>query len=98
MPGIVSNFNQVSHSAPFVLQACNALPWVEESALTRRQLFFRGAVLTSFGSTKWKNLDGYIDPGLSTHQTIESVESVNQIVFHSDLRWYAAAAVIEVFS
>lgn len=62
------------------------------------QLFFRGATVTSSGphSKPWHDAAGWIDPGLSTYQVVQSKQISNENVFHSDLSWYAAAAVVEL--
>lgn len=60
------------------------------------QLFFRGATMTSTGSPPWQDPTAWIDPGLQVHQVITSRQVSHKVVFHSDLSWYAAAAVVEL--
>lgn len=56
------------------------------------KLMFRGAV----ASASWSNVTSLIDKGLAINQTVHAVQHVDQNVFRTDLRWYAAAAVLEM--
>jgi len=47
-------------------------------------------------ATGWSNLTTLIDPGLSVNQTLHAQRSKTENVFHSDLRFFAAAAMLEV--
>lgn len=88
MPGVIENFNQVSFSA--------RRHSTRRTCTDSTKLFFRGAVIASSGAKPWKHPDAWIDPGLKVHQTVQSKQVIPLNVFRSDLRWYAAAAVLEL--
>lgn len=52
----------------------------------------RGASLAA----SWSNASQLIDEGLSTHQTVSGW--TRPIVYHSDLRWYVGAAILELLT
>ena len=55
------------------------------------ELMFRGAVKAA----KWTNItQSQLDPGISIEQKVPA--QIVQLIFRSDLRWFAGAAVIEL--
>ncbi|KAK5170631.1 uncharacterized protein LTR77_005220 [Saxophila tyrrhenica] len=47
---------------------------------------------------KYTNLASRMDPGLSANQTIAGKQHTRANVFHTDLRWFAGAAVLELLA
>ena len=65
------------------------------------QLMFRGAIYAvspGHDPNNWpqESISELLDPGVSIHQAVTANQTLRQIVFHSDLRWYAGAAVFEI--
>ena len=40
---------------------------------------------------------GLFDPGISSNQTLSAVQEVTANIYVSDLRWFAAAAIVYVY-
>lgn len=59
---------------------------------TFNEAMFRGAIKASH----WSTISTLIDKGLSIEQTILTNQTITQDVFRSDLRWYAAATIVEI--
>ncbi len=58
------------------------------------ELFFRAGL---FAGT-WPNIRHLLDPGLSAEQAVPSVQTWKVNTFHSDLRWFAGAAVLQILT
>ncbi|KAK5708537.1 hypothetical protein LTR17_020623 [Elasticomyces elasticus] len=56
-------------------------------------MMFRAGVMSA---TSWSNLSSLIDAGLPVQQSIVANRTITQDVYHSDLRWFAGAATIEL--
>ncbi len=52
----------------------------------------RGGIMTA----SWPNMTNLIDPGVSRQQRVQAEETIHDTVFHTDLRWYAGAAIVEL--
>ena len=59
-------------------------------------IMFRGGLMAA--SSGADNLTKLIDPGLSVNQTVAANQTLTSNVFHSDLSWFAGAAVIELLA
>ena len=57
-------------------------------------VMFRAGVI----SGPWSNNTGRFDPGLSANQTISAVQTQTLNTFHSDLRWFAGAAILQILT
>ncbi|KAK3640138.1 hypothetical protein LTR56_005550 [Elasticomyces elasticus] len=58
-------------------------------------MMFRAGVMSA---TSWSNLSSLIDAGLPVQQSIVANRTITQDVYHSDLRWFAGAAAIELLA
>jgi len=58
------------------------------------ELMLRGAVMTG----SWSNLTGLVDRGVATNQTVIALQTVDQNVFRSNMRWFAGAAVVQMIT
>lgn len=47
-------------------------------------------------SASWSNLTDLIDPGLRPSQLVQANSTKQENVFHSDLRWFAGAASVQI--
>lgn len=43
-------------------------------------------------------LEGKVDQGLNSNQTLTASQTLTQNVYHSDLRWFTGAAVLEMLA
>ncbi|KAF7193218.1 hypothetical protein HII31_05444 [Pseudocercospora fuligena] len=57
-------------------------------------LMFRAGILAAQKS----NSSSRIDPGLTINQTLTATETLTLNVFHTDLRWFAGAAIFEILA
>lgn len=56
--------------------------------------FLRAGILTG----SWRIAEERMDPGLSTTQRVKATQTQQHNVFHSDLRWFAGAAAVQLFA
>lgn len=56
------------------------------------QLMFRSAVAASH----WQNLSALIDDGVTARQRVHATQVEDRNVYHTDLRWFAGATVLEL--
>ena len=55
------------------------------------EMMLRGAALTG----TWDNLTELVDPGVAVNQTVTAHQTSTQNVFRSDLKWFAAAGIVQ---
>lgn len=58
------------------------------------ELFFRAGIM----SATWPNITNLIDNGLNVQQKVHAKQAQKENVFHSDLRWFAGAATIQILT
>lgn len=58
------------------------------------EFFFRAGIWTA----PWTNTTNLLDPGLSVKQTVPAKQTQQLTVFHTDLRWFAGAAVLQLLT
>ena len=61
---------------------------------TMNELMFRGGLATA----NWPNIADLIDSGLTVNQTMHGRRQTKENVFHSDYRWFAGAAILDVLA
>jgi hypothetical protein len=84
-----------AEAAKYVVWGSNGVSWTDpESSVIDKlnDLMLRGAIVAG----QWSNVTSLMDEGLSPRQNVAAKQTITESVFHTDLRWFAGAAVLDV--